>query len=112
MPNGLKDAYWLAPEGREMTTADWADPPRRALGVQIGNDSPNRWRFLILFNAAPEPVSFALSADFPSRYWAEVFNTYLSEGLVRGAPAILKPSGNFELKQRSLVLLQHAEEPT
>jgi glycogen operon protein len=42
LPNGLKDAYWLAPEGREMTTADWADPPRRALGVQIGNDSPRQ----------------------------------------------------------------------
>jgi isoamylase len=110
LPNGLKDVYWLAPEGREMTTADWTDPDRRAVGVQIGSDSPDGWRFLVLFNAASEPVPFALSADFPGRYWVEVFNTHLPEGLVREAPAILKPGGSFELKPRSLVLLQHAEE--
>jgi glycogen operon protein len=93
-----------------MTTADWTDPDRRALGVQIGNDSPDGWRFLVLFNASSEPVPFALSPDFPSRYWVEVFNTHLPEGLVRQAAGILKPGGSFELKARSLVLLQHAEE--
>ncbi len=93
-----------------MTTADWTDPARRALGVQIGNDSPDGWRFLVLFNAAPEPVLFALSAEFPSRYWVEVFNTILPEGLAHEAPAILKPGGSFELKARALVLLQHAKE--
>jgi isoamylase len=111
LQNGLKEVYWLAPEGREMTTADWTDPNRRALGVQIGNHSPDGWRFLLLFNAAPGPIPFALSADFPSRYWIEVFNTHLPEGLVREAPAILKPGGSFELKARSVVLFQHAEEP-
>ena len=94
-----------------MTTADWSDPLRLVLGVQIGNDSPDGWRFLVLYNAAPEPVPFALSADFPSRYWVEVFNTHLPEGIVRHPPAILKPGGKFELKQRSLFLLQHAKEP-
>jgi isoamylase len=111
LQNELKDVYWLAPEGREMTTADWTDATRRALGVQIGNDSPNGWRFLVLFNAAPESIPFALSPDFPSRYWIEVFKTNLPEGLVREAPAVLKPGGSFELKARSLVLLQHAKEP-
>jgi glycogen operon protein len=107
LQNGLKDVYWLAPEGREMTTADWTDSTRRALGVQIGNDSPDGGRFLVLFNAASEPVSFALSADFLSRSWVEVFSTHLPEGLVREAPAFLKPGGSFELKARTLVLLQH-----
>jgi isoamylase len=111
LPNGLKDVYWLAPEGREMTPADWTDPLRRAFGVQIGNDSPDGWRFLILINAAPEPVSFTLSADFPSGYWVEVFNTRLPEGLVRDAPAILKRGETIELEHRVLVLLQHAEKP-
>jgi isoamylase len=111
LPNGLNDVYWLAPEGREMMAADWTDPARHALGVQIGNDSLDGWRLLVLFNAAPEPISFALCADFPGRYWAEVLNTHLSEGLVREAPAILKPGGSFELKARSLVLFQHADAP-
>jgi isoamylase len=111
LPNGLKDIYWLAPEGREMTTADWTDPLRRALAVQIGNDAPDGRRLLLLFNAAPEQVLFMLPPDFPSRHWIEVFNTHQSEGLVREAPAVLKPGGTFELKPRSLVVLQHAEEP-
>jgi isoamylase len=111
LPNGLKDVYWLATEGHEMTTADWIDPLRRALAVQIGNDAPEGRRLLLLFNAAPEQILFMLPPDFPSRYWIEAFNTRLPEGLVREAPAILKPGGTFELKPRSLVLLQHAEEP-
>jgi isoamylase len=110
LPNGLKDAYWLAPEGREMTTADWTDSTRRALGVQIGNGAPDGRRLLLLFNAAPEQLLFMLPPDFPSRQWIEVLNTNLPQGLVREAPAILKPGGTFELRPRSLVLLQHAEE--
>ena len=49
--NGLKDVYWLAPEGREMTIEDWADGMRRALGMQFGNDAPDGQRFLLLVNA-------------------------------------------------------------
>jgi glycogen operon protein len=111
LPNGLKDVYWLASDGHEMTTADWTDPLRRALAVQIGNDAPDGRRLLLLFNAAPEQVLFTLPPDFPSTHWIEVFNTHLPEGLVREAPAILKPGGTFELKPSSLVLLRQAEEP-
>lgn len=35
---GLKDVYWLAPEGREMSAEDWSQDLRRALGMQIGNE--------------------------------------------------------------------------
>jgi glycogen operon protein len=59
--NGLKDVYWLAPEGREMANQDWAEGLRRCLGMQLGNDAPDEQRFLILLNAAPEPVEFRLA---------------------------------------------------
>jgi glycogen operon protein len=103
----LKDVYWLAPEGREMTTGDWADADRRALGMQLGNDAPDGDRFLILFNAAPEPVEFRLPEQ-PFGRWFAVFDTGLPEGLVRGVPTLLEAGGTFPLNGRSLVLFQFA----
>jgi isoamylase len=106
----LKDVYWLAPEGREMTTADWGDGLRRTLGMQLGNDAPDRQRFLILLNASPEPVDFHLAKQ-PHDVWVPVFDTRLPAGLVRGAHATLKSGGTFRLDSRSLVLFQHAPPP-
>ena len=42
--NGLKDVYWLASEGREMTNEDWADENRRTLGMtaRSNNRTPIR----------------------------------------------------------------------
>jgi len=105
--NGLKDVYWLAPEGREMTTQDWTEGLRRTLGMQLGNDATDGQRFLILLNAAPEPVEFTL-AEQPHGRWAQVFDTSVPNGLVRGAPTILAAGGTFPLDSRSLVLFQYA----
>jgi isoamylase len=105
--NGLKDVYWLAPEGREMTTQDWSDGLRRALGMQLGNDAPDGQRFLILLNAAPDAVVFHL-AKHPDGRWVQVFDTHLPEGLVRGTPTVLRSGGTFRLEPRSLVLFQYA----
>jgi isoamylase len=105
--NGLKDVYWLAPEGREMTTQDWTEGLRRTLGMQLGNDAPDGQRFLILLNAAPEPVEFRLAGE-PRGRWAQVFDTGVPDGLVRGGPAILEAGGTFRLDPRSLVLFQYA----
>jgi isoamylase len=105
--NGLHDVYWLAPEGREMTTQDWTDGSRRALGMQLGNDAPDRERFLILVNAAPEALEFKL-AEAPGGRWVRIFDTEIPDGLVRGAAAILEPGGTFRLDARSLVLFQNA----
>ena len=109
--SGLKDVYWLAPEGREMTTEDWGDGLRRTLGMQLGNDAPDGQRFLILLNAAPDAVDFRL-AETPQDRWAAVLDTRLPQGLVRGEPAILESGGTFRLDPRSLVLFQHAPAPS
>ena len=71
----LKDVYWLAPEGREMTGEDWGDDTRRAIGMQIGNDAADGRRFLVLLNGAPEDVAFRLASDFPSPAWHLVLDT-------------------------------------
>jgi glycogen operon protein len=108
--NGLKDVYWLAPEGREMTPEDWEDGMRRALGVQLGNDARDGQRFLVLLNAGPEAVEFGLPSRLPGR-WVQVFDTALPDGLVRGAPAVLDGGGTFTLEPRSFVLFQQAGTP-
>jgi glycogen operon protein len=105
--NGLKDVYWLAPEGREMTTEDWGDGLRRTFGMQLGNDAADGERFLLLINAAPDEVEFRVPEDFPEGDWVQVFDTSLPEGLVRQSPAVLAPGGSFPLKERTLVLFQH-----
>jgi len=108
--NGLKDVYWLAPEGREMTTEDWADGLRRAIGMQLGNDAPDGQRFLILLNAAPEAVDFKL-AETPAGSWLQVFDTREPQGLVRGEPVVLDAGGSFALDPRCLVLFQFSGLP-
>jgi glycogen operon protein len=106
--NGLKDVYWLAPEGREMGHEDWGDPERRTLGMQLGNDAPDGQRFLVLFNAAPEPVEFLLAPDFPEGGWVQVFDTRIPDGMVRETPAVLNPGGVFALEPRMVAMFQHA----
>ncbi|WP_406856296.1 glycogen debranching protein GlgX [Alsobacter sp. KACC 23698] len=103
---GLRDVYWLAPEGREMTRQDWAEPMRRTLGVQIGNADPGQ-RLLMIFNASPEDVSFTLTPNLRGGRWVKVFGTELPDGLVRGAPPVLEPGGACELLARSFVIFQH-----
>jgi isoamylase len=103
----LKDVYWLAPEGREMTTGDWGDGLRRTLGMQLGNDASDGQRFLILLNAAPDPVDFHLAKQ-PQDAWVQIFDTRLPGGLVRGTHSTLKSGGTFRMDSRSLVLFQHA----
>lgn len=105
--SGLKDVYWLAPEGREMTQADWAQELRRAFGMQIGNEDQQARRFLILMNAAPEDVLFEMAADFPAQRFVHILDTRLPEGLVREKPQILMPGGAFLLEGRSLSVFQH-----
>jgi glycogen operon protein len=104
---GLRDVYWLAPEGEEMTVEDWNDPTRQVLGMQLGNDAPDGERFLLLMNGGTDEVSFSLAADFPCGRWFQVFDSALPQGLVRDTAAILDPGGTFPLPPRSLVLFQH-----
>jgi glycogen operon protein len=106
-PHGWKDVYWLAPEGHEMTSADWADGSRRTLGMQLGNDAADGQRFLLLLSSASEPVPFKLPAGFPNGSWVQVFDTRLSTGLVRRDPLILHPGRTVAIEPRSLTLFQH-----
>jgi isoamylase len=70
---GIKDIMWLDASGREMTDSGWAAPEARSLGVLLAGDAidevDERGRrvsgdtLLVLYNAAPAPVTFVLPAD-------------------------------------------------
>jgi glycogen operon protein len=110
-PNGgghaLKDVYWLAPEGIEMATGAWGEPQRRALGVQIGNDGRGETRFLVLMNAAADPVEFHLPQALPGDGWIPVLDTTLPRGTVKD-PAPVPHAGSVHLDGRSLMVLRDA----
>ena len=103
----MKDIYWLAPEGREMSQDDWLVADRRAFGLQIGNDAPDRERFLVLFNAAHEDIVFQLPPDFPCDGFMPIFHSGEPEGLIKKQGALIKAGGSFPLGSRSLWLFQH-----
>ncbi len=108
--NGLRDVYWLAPEGREMTAADWENTRRRTIGCQIGNydDLDPEGRLLIILNAAAEPVEFRLPTDFPSDAWKALIDTSAASGLVDdGAEDTLRPGSSRLIEAHSLVLYRH-----
>ncbi|MEA2838699.1 MAG: isoamylase [Methylobacteriaceae bacterium] len=106
--NDLKDVYWLAPEGREMTNEDWGEEERRTLGMQIGNDSADGQRFLILLNAHHKKVDFRLDSNLPGAAWIQVFDTREARGRVPAPAVILRPGGTFSIGARSLALFQLA----
>ena len=64
---------WLDSSGREMTDTGWTAPDVRSLGVLLAGDAidevDERGRrvsgdtLLVLYNAAPAPVTFVLPAD-------------------------------------------------
>jgi len=103
----LKDIYWLAPEGREMNQNDWQAGERRALGLQIGNDAADHERFLLLFNAAADGVTFHLPPDFLCNGFMPILHSGEPEGIIKKPEALLKAGGSFVLGSRSLVLFQH-----
>jgi isoamylase len=104
----LRDVYWLAPEGREMTEADWHDPERRTLGCQFGNEPGEGDRLLLLFNAAAAPVDFQLAEDFPGISWLPVIDTGSGDGLPRPRAAMLVPGGTIQIEGRTLLVMRHS----
>jgi glycogen operon protein len=81
----LEDIQWLRPDGGEMTDADWGQQSVRSFGMLLGGDAMMEWddegervlddTFLLLFNAAPEPVVFTLPATPTPARWEEVLDT-------------------------------------
>jgi isoamylase len=75
---GASDVLWLRPEGGEMTSAEWSDPSRRALGMLLDgeaileSDAHGRRiigdSLLVLFNTGEPAVAFTMPVR-PGHTW-------------------------------------------
>ena len=81
----VKDIAWFAPDGREMTDADWYAPQIRCLGMRLAGDAieevDERGRpivdetLLVLLSASDEPTAFKLPSPGAQRDWRILFDT-------------------------------------
>jgi glycogen operon protein len=82
---GNKDVTWIAPGGREMTTANWRDPAAHAIGMMIDGDATDetdaRGRpvkgdtVLLLLNGGNHRVHFTLPAQEKPGNWMPLIDT-------------------------------------
>jgi glycogen operon protein len=107
----LKDVYWLAPEGRDMTDTDWHDPERRVLGCQFGNEPGDGDRLLLVFNASARAAAFNLAPDFPAIAWQPLIDTTSGTGVPAEPMSILRPGGTVLVEGRSLHVFRHVAQP-
>src|SRR5690606_7584654 len=102
---------WLSPEGGEMTDEAW-DGTQGSFGMSLNGEAiedvderGERIRgssFLLLFNAAEKPVSFALPPTAEGHAWTRVLDTASED-----PPADVPHDGNhYDMLDRSLVVLR------
>lgn len=81
----VKDLTWFAPDGTEMTDAQWQAPGVKTLAVQYAGDAiddrgPQGERIiddtlLVILNADDRPVAFTLPDHEVAKRWEVVFDT-------------------------------------
>jgi isoamylase len=112
----VKDVTWLAPDGTEMSAAQWESPHTRCFGMLLdgraqetgvkrqGSDAT----LLLVYNAHYEVVEFTLPEVPPGRSWAGLIDTDRPD-----APLAVFPFGHrYAVAGRSMVALGLATEET
>lgn len=97
------DIVWLRPDGADMRPADWGNADLRAFGcILCGADSRARdRRYVLMFNAGPEPLEFVLPAARGGP-WLSLLDTTLPTGI---GDAEIAAGTAWPLDARCLVLL-------
>jgi glycogen operon protein len=93
-----KDIMWLLPDGTELAVSDWNAPGNSCLGIRYAGDDqgPKTYFLLLLVNALPSPVDFALPSDLSWRCLLDTARDDAPRGGVEGRI--------FALEGRSLAL--------
>jgi glycogen operon protein len=110
---GVKDIYWLRPDGEEMEDENWFDPEVRCLGMLLpspaadltneeGLPSTDDTLFLLI-NAADREVTFTLPEVAGRRYWELALDS-AKPNANPGSESYI-PGGIYVLAARSLALL-------
>ena len=110
----MGDIVWLTPTGQEMTEADWGTSYANSFAVFLNGDAITEpdprgekigdARFLLLFNAHSDPITFTLPEASYATGWEVVIDTAL--GLVG---AVLTPKREIEVRDRAIVVLRSTE---
>jgi glycogen operon protein len=115
-PAGLKDAAWLARDGREMAPGDWEDPGNLAVGLLLdGAADPDLGAdglpeagdaLLLLLNARAEAATFVLPSAGPGTAWETLLDTAADEPAPSSGGGRHEPGAALPLADRSLRLLR------
>ena len=116
---GTRDLAWFAPDGGQLTTADWFDTGLQTVGMYLDGrgirhrDAQGRPvvddSYLIWLHAGPEP----LTVQLPGAPWADGYELVVSTEYATGGPpetAIVAP-GPVELPGRCVWVLRVLRRP-
>jgi glycogen operon protein len=112
---GTKDVFWLTPDDREMTIADWRGGSRRVLGVLLSAESIDDVdetgtriegdSILVLINGGDREKKFRLPRRGPVSCWERLLDTWFEE--VDPEPrAPWKLGTNYALRPRSVAVFR------
>jgi isoamylase len=110
---GAADILWLTPTGEEMTEADWRAGYAKSVAVFLNGaaitepdprgDPVTDTKFLLLFNAGAEPITFTLPEMRLGADWEVVIDTAVPSHADNLA---LLPKSKIEVAGRAAVVLQ------
>ncbi|MDQ2075307.1 glycogen debranching protein GlgX [Marinimicrobium sp. ABcell2] len=112
--SGVKDIFWLNPNGVEMSREEWNHANARSLGICMPGegirDVDSRGEpvtdddFLLLLNAHGDEVVFKIPELLGIQTWTVILDTYLPSSSLKRFCV----DDEYSLPGHSLVLLQHA----
>jgi isoamylase len=113
------DISWLTPGGQEMTHDDWGTGYAQSLaallnGEAISEPDPRGGRivdakFLLLFNANRDPLTFTLPEASVAPGWEVVIDTSTAEASDDADGATLMPKSEIEVGVRAAVMLRSTD---
>jgi isoamylase len=113
------DLIWLTPAGQEMTQEDWRAGYAQSLaallnGEAISEPDPRGGRivdakFLLLFNAHSDPLTFSLPEASLAPGWEVVIDTSTGEASDEEDGVILMPKSEVEVGARATVVLRSTD---
>ncbi len=111
---GPADISWLTPAGEPMTEADWRASYAKSMAVLLNGaaitepdprgDPVTDMKFLLMFNAGAEPITFTLPGAGLGSDWEAVIDTMTPHGA--GEAEVYGPKSKVEVAGRAVVVLR------
>jgi isoamylase len=117
--DATSDIVWLTPSGQEMTQQDWDAGYAQSLAVFLNGEAisepdPRGGRiidakFLLLFNAHREALTFTLPEASLAAGWQVVIDTTTARVPEEGSGSVLMPKTEVEVCARAVIVLRSAQ---